>query len=218
MDFLFAKIYPSYKSSTKFPDTNPAGILRIHIGEYFYAPNYFIPYSNRIRKHQDKEDPIAFVLSNPPLLYLEYHSSYSSPKTSATALNTTFPFTIFRPLYSFIFLAGLSPTLISKRQCIFQRSIGQGCSRGIWDSTRNISYCIMNDSIDHICRIRMCGWMRCLETATLIDCYINKYSSWLHQFQHIFRDKMRRLITGTSTLPTTISTSGNSLRILCSLE
>ena len=53
----------------------------------------------------------------------------------------------------------------------------------------------MNDSIDHICRIRMCGWMRCLETATLIDCDINKYSSWLHQFQHIFRDKMRRLIT-----------------------
>ena len=39
----------------------------------FYALNYFIPYSNRIRKHQDKEDPIAFVLWNPPLLYLEYH-------------------------------------------------------------------------------------------------------------------------------------------------
>lgn len=37
MDFHFAKIYPSYKSSTKFPDTNPAGIQRIHIGEYFYA-------------------------------------------------------------------------------------------------------------------------------------------------------------------------------------
>lgn len=42
MDFHSAKIYPSYNSSTKFPDTNPAGILRIHIGEYFYALNYFI--------------------------------------------------------------------------------------------------------------------------------------------------------------------------------
>lgn len=35
MDFHFAKIYPSYNSSTKFPDTNPAGILRIHIGDFF---------------------------------------------------------------------------------------------------------------------------------------------------------------------------------------
>ena len=41
----------------------------------------------------------------------------------------------------------------------------------------------------------MCGWMRCLKTAALIDSYINKYSSWLHQFQHIFGDKMRCLIT-----------------------
>ena len=38
----------------KIPDTNPAGILRIHIGEYFYALNYFISYSNRTGKHQDK--------------------------------------------------------------------------------------------------------------------------------------------------------------------
>lgn len=53
MDFHFAKIYPSYKTSTKFPDTNPAGILRIHIGEYFYALNYFISYSNHTGKHQD---------------------------------------------------------------------------------------------------------------------------------------------------------------------
>ncbi len=59
MDFHFAKIYPSYNSSTKFPDTNPAGILRIHIGDFFYALNYFISYSNRTGKHQDKEDPIA---------------------------------------------------------------------------------------------------------------------------------------------------------------
>lgn len=56
----------------KFPDTNPAGILKIHIGD-FYALNYFISYSNRTGKHQDKEDSIAFVLWNPPLLYLEYH-------------------------------------------------------------------------------------------------------------------------------------------------
>lgn len=72
MDFHFTKIYPSYKSSTKFPDTNPAGILRIHIGEYFYALNYFISYSNRIRKHQDKEDSIAFVLWNPTLLKVSF--------------------------------------------------------------------------------------------------------------------------------------------------
>jgi len=35
MDFHFAKIYPSYNSSKKFPDTNPAGILKIHIGDFF---------------------------------------------------------------------------------------------------------------------------------------------------------------------------------------
>ena len=162
MDFRFAKIYPSYNSSTKFPDTNPAGILRIHIGEYFYARNYFISYSNRIRKHQDKEDPIAFVLSNPPLLYLEYHFFIFQSEDIRYGLEYHFSiYDIQTPIQGFIFLAGLSPTLISKRQCIFQRSIGQGCSRGIWHSTWNIGYCIMHDSINHIYRIGMCGWMRC---------------------------------------------------------
>ena len=68
MDFHFAKIYPSYKSSTKFPDTNPTGIQRIHIGEYFYALNDFISYSNRTGKHQDKEDSIALCYGIPPTL------------------------------------------------------------------------------------------------------------------------------------------------------
>lgn len=66
MDFHFAKIYPSYNSSTKFPDTNPAGILRIHIEDFFYALNYFISYSNRTGKHQDKEDPIALCYETLP--------------------------------------------------------------------------------------------------------------------------------------------------------
>lgn len=66
MDFHFAKIYPSYNSSTKFHDTNPAGILRIHIGDFFYALNYFISYSNRTGKHQDKEDPIALCYETLP--------------------------------------------------------------------------------------------------------------------------------------------------------
>lgn len=66
MDFHFAKIYPSYNSSTKFPDTNPAGILRIHIGDFFYALNYFISYSDRTGKHQDKEDPIALCYETLP--------------------------------------------------------------------------------------------------------------------------------------------------------
>ncbi len=66
MDFHFAKIYPSYNSSTKFPDTNPTGILRIHIGDFFYALNYFISYSNRTGKHQDKEDPIALCYETLP--------------------------------------------------------------------------------------------------------------------------------------------------------
>lgn len=66
MDFHFAKIYPSYNSSTKFPDTNPAGILRIHIGDFLYALNYFISYSNRTGKHQDKEDPIALCYETLP--------------------------------------------------------------------------------------------------------------------------------------------------------
>lgn len=42
MDFHFAKIYPSYNSSTKFPDTNPAGILRIHIGDFLYTNLFLI--------------------------------------------------------------------------------------------------------------------------------------------------------------------------------
>lgn len=66
MDFHFAKIYPSYNSSKKFPDTNPAGILKIHIGDFFYALNYFISYSNRTGKHQDKEDPIALCYETLP--------------------------------------------------------------------------------------------------------------------------------------------------------
>lgn len=41
MDFHFAKIYPSYNSSTKFPDTNPAGILRIHIGDFLYTKLFY---------------------------------------------------------------------------------------------------------------------------------------------------------------------------------
>ena len=116
MDFHFAKIYPSYNSSTKFPDTNPAGILRIHIGEYFYALNYFISYSNRIRKHQDKEDPIAFVLWNPPLLYLEYHFFIFQSENIRYGLEYHLSiYDIQTPIQGFILLAGLSPTLISKR-------------------------------------------------------------------------------------------------------
>lgn len=83
---------------------------------FFYALNYFISYSNRTGKHQDKEDSIAFVLWNPPLLYLEYHFFIFQSEDIRYGLEYHLSiYDIQTPIQGFILLAGLSPTLISKR-------------------------------------------------------------------------------------------------------
>lgn len=116
MDFHFAKIYPSYNSSKKIPRYESCRNTEDSYRGFFYALNYFISYSNRTGKHQDKEDSIAFVLWNPPLLYLEYHFFIFQSENIRYGLEYHLSiYDIQTPIQGFILLAGLSPTLISKR-------------------------------------------------------------------------------------------------------
>ena len=91
--------------------------------------------------------------------------------------------------------ACLSPTFICQRNGILQRGIGKGGCRGMGHCSRDICHCIMQNTIYHINGVAMGRRMGCFETSSLINGYIDHYSTFRELMQHITGDKMGSLIS-----------------------
>ena len=117
-----------------------------------------------------------------------------------------------------VLAAGLLPALVGQLEGIAEGGVGQGDGRGVGDGAGDVGDAIVKDAVDLVDGFAVSGRTGSLEASTLVDGDINEYASGLHQGEHVTLDEVRGLVARYEDGSTTMSVSGSSKRMLCSVE
>ena len=108
-------------------------------------------------------------------------------------------------VYSFceprIFAAGFFPAEGGKTKCVGESGIGKGEGRGLFHSSRYICYCVLDNPVYLKCGFGMSCRMGGLETASLVNGYIDHHRAGAHHFHHVACYEMRRFSPGNKHGP-----------------